>query len=367
MTMLFRTLAATLAAIFLTGASYAGAAPLYNFTILPTDFRGVQLNDAGQVVGTAGDAAAIYFGGSVTNVALPISEGAGINNAGHVTGSLNTFYESQAFTAISGTVTSLDAVLAGSDDAAFGIAINDHGAVGGNIYAGGEHLQAFLYHDGVVEHLGTFGGDYSPLTALNNNGAATGYAAYPGPMPDHYFHAYIYQNGTLQDIGTLDGIDAEIDSAGNDINDLGQVAGWSGNRPFLYSGGSMLDLGALGAYGGYANALNENAVVVGHSASSLTPGGTGEHGFLWENGAMVDLNTLLANPGNWEITNARDINEAGQILGTACLSGSCASVLLTPVPEPATGLMLLAGLGAAAVRGRRRWLRTTRASQALPV
>jgi len=362
--MISRMLAAALAAICLAGATGASAAPLYTLTVLPTDFRGAQLNDAGQVAGTAGDAAALYAGGVVTSVAPSLSQGQGLNNAGDVTGSLNDFYTSEAFTYVGGALTNLDPVVAGNTGASFGVAINDHGVVGGNIYAGGEHIQGFILHDGIVEHIGTFGNDYSPIAAINNSGAATGYSGYPGPVGNNYAHAFIYQNGTLQDIGTLDGMDAEIDSGGNDINDLGQVAGWSGNRPFLYSGGSMLDLGALGAYGGYANALNEDAVVVGYSASSLTPGGTGEHGFLWDDGAMVDLNTLLANPGGWEITNAQDINEAGQILGTACLGGSCASVLLTPVPEPAAGLMLLAGLGALVARGRRQW--RDRFSQAMP-
>ncbi len=358
--------AACAAILLLLSAPGAGAAPLYTLTVLPTGFVPGQLNDAGQIVGTAGDAAAIYFGGSVTSVVLSISQGSGINNAGHITGSLNTFYESEAFTLIGGTLTNLDPVVAGTGSESFGVAINDHGVVGGNIYAGGEHLQGFVYHDGIVEHIGTFGNDYSPIAAINNSGAATGYSGYPGPVGNNYFHAFIYQNGTLQDIGTLDGIDAAIDSAGTDINDLGQVAGWSGDRPFLYSGGSMLDLGTLGDFGGRANGLNDAGVVVGYSYSSLTPGGTGAHAFLWDDGAMTDLNTLLASPGGWELTNATDINDAGQILGTACQSGSCASVLLTPVPEPATGLMLLAGLGAVVVRGRQHVLRIARFSRAMP-
>jgi hypothetical protein len=76
---------------------------------------------------------------------------------------------------------------------------------------------------------------------------------------------------------------------------------------------------------------------------------------------MVDLNTLVDGLGGWELTNAQDINNAGQILGTACQNGSCASVLLTPVPEPVTGLMLLAGLGALVpltARGRRHLVPT---------
>ena len=64
------------------------------------------------------------------------------------------------------------------------------------------------------------------------------------------------------------------------------------------------------------------------------------------NGELRDLNTLVDIEGGWQLTTAQDINDAGQILGTACRNGSCTSVLLSPVPEPATSLMLLAGLGA---------------------
>ena len=75
-------------------------------------------------------------------------------------------------------------------------------------------------------------------------------------------------------------------------------------------------------------------------------GSLGTGGFATLPGlVLVDLNALVALLGSWELTSAGDINNAGQILGTACQNGSCASVLLTPVPEPAAGLLLLAGLG----------------------
>ena len=362
--MISRLLAAALAATILAGAPNAGAAPLYTplytFSLLPDGFRGAQLNDAGQVVGTAGGAAALYSGGVVTTVAPAGSIGAGINNLGDITGTLNPGFFSAAFTYIGGTFTNIAPALPADSDGSDGAAINDHGLVAGNIFRGGEDYQGYLFQDNTVTHIGTFGGDYSPIAALNNHGAATGYAAFPGPAGG-YFHAFIYQDGVLQDLGTLDG---DINSAGNDINELGQVAGWSGYRPVLYSGGGIIDLGALGDGEGYANALNDAGVVVGYSYTALPSGGAGAHAFRWEDGALVDLNTLVASPGGWELTTAQDINEAGQILGIACQGDNCASVLLTPVPEPAAGLMLLAGLGAVAARGRRQ--RAGRVSQATP-
>lgn len=344
--MIARNLAATIAATFLLiSAPGAGAAPLYHFSFLPTGFYGEQLNDVGQIVGTADGAANIYTDGAITSFVGGV--GAGINNHGDITGFLTPFNE--AFTITGGQFTNIDPIVAGPNIESFGVAINDHGTVGGNIFVGGEHTRGFLLHDGTVEEIGTFGGDYSPLEAINNHGAATRYAAFEGPAGG-YFHAYLYQGGTLQDLGTLTGAG---ESSGLDINDLGQVVGWSAGTPFLYSGGSMVALTAPNEFGGAANALNDAGDIVGFSYSSLSPGETGRHAFLYANGAMVDLNTLVDTPGDWKLTDARDINAVGQILGTACQSGNCVSVLLTPVPEPAAGLLLLAGLLPLAVRRRR--------------
>lgn len=359
MTMISRTLAAAFAATLLLAATpHARAEPLYTFSFLPTGFQGAQLNDAGQIVGTAGNAAALYSSGVLPTVAAPVSVGQGINNRGDIVGSLNPASDGNAFTYIGGTFTNIHPLVTDGNVSSYGVAINDHGVVGGNIYVGGEHIRGFLYQNGTVDNIGTFGGDYSPLAAINNNGVATGYAAFEGPAGG-YFHAYTYQNGTLQDLGTLLGNGPGISSAGTDINDLGQVVGWSPSAtasfsPFLYSDGQMIDLGTLGGIVAFANALNNHGTVVGYS--DLTVSGNDPHAFLYANGQMVDLNTLVSTPGGWQLTNAQDINEAGQILGTACQGDSCASVLLTPVPEPAAGLMLLAGLALLvplAARGRR--------------
>ena len=342
--------AACAATLLLASTTAVHAAPLYTVDFLPDGFRGTRLNDLGQVVGAAGGIAALYSAGTVTTVAPAPSDGAGINNQGDVTGFLTPY--NAAFTNIGGTFVDISGIVAGPNIESFGIAINDQGAVGGNIYVGGEHTRGFIYQNGVVDEIGTFGGDYSPLTALNNHGAATGYAAFAGPAGG-YFHAYIYQDGTLQDLGTLSGSAPGVNSFGSDINDLGQVAGWSGSRPVLYSAGTMIDLSSPETYAGAAQALNDAGVVVGYAVFSPAPGEPDWHAFVYDGAALVDLNTLVDAPAGWQLTTAMDINDAGQILGTACQAGSCASVLLTPVPEPAAGFLLLAGLGVLAARGAR--------------
>ena len=93
-----------------------------------------------------------------------------------------------------------------------------------------------------------------------------------------------------------------------DINERGQIVGASGTgtniHAFLWQRGTLTDLGTLGGGNSEALAINERGQIVGHS--------TGEDGqpraFLWERGGMTDLGTLGG------VTVALDINESGQVV-----------------------------------------------------
>ena len=71
---------------------------------------------------------------------------------------------------------------------------------------------------------------------------------------------------------------------------------------------------------------------------------------------MTDLNSLLGSSGNgWFVTEADAINDVGQIAGRAVdQTGAFHTVLLTPVPEPATLTLLALGVVGLSVM-RRRW------------
>ena len=49
---------------------------------------------------------------------------------------------------------------------------------------------------------------------------------------------------------------------------------------------------------------------------------------------MVDLNTLIDPLSGWELLDASDINDAGQITGQGLIGGQYHAYLLTPVPIP---------------------------------
>lgn len=134
-----------------------------------------------------------------------------------------------------------------------------------------------------------------------------------------------------QDLGTLGG----ASSRANAINGGGEIVGTAqvaagGYRAFVWRNGVMSELAAPGTLSAaVANGINDFGQVVGRGNNV---------GMLWNNGAGSDLNTLLSPSGVWNVYDALDINNAGQILAHGSFSGGGQQhvLLLTPVPEPAS-------------------------------
>lgn len=173
--------------------------------------------------------------------------------------------------------------------------------------------------------LGTLGGLYSAAYAVNSLGTVVGKA---DTEEVGATHAFAWADGRMADLGTLGG----ANSVAYAVSDTGAIAGASdvddaGTRhAFLYAGGQMQDLVPLpGMTISAAYALNAAGQVAGTSQTSTLKRAT-----LWQNSQPTDLNTLLPSNSGWTLTEARAINDHGQIAGLGLFGGHRRAFLLTP-------------------------------------
>ena len=95
----------------------------------------------------------------------------------------------------------------------------------------------------------------------------------------------------------------------------------------MYEGGRLRALGMLPGGGqSFAYGLNEPGDIVG--ASEAADGSL--HATLYRQGRIIDLNAAIPSTSGWRLIEARDINEAGVIVGTGIIGGSQRAFRLTP-------------------------------------
>jgi probable HAF family extracellular repeat protein len=145
-------------------------------------------------------------------------------------------------------------------------------------------------------------------------------------------HAFLWSNGTITDLGTLGG----AQSIAYAINNVGQVVGYasppnSSVHAFLYSGGKMNDLGVF-FDSSVGEAINTSGVVVGTADVLNSNGTTAYHAFIYSGGKLQDLNNLIPSGSGWVLTEATGINDKGQIVCNAynTTTGYTHAFLLNP-------------------------------------
>jgi probable HAF family extracellular repeat protein len=254
-------------------------------------------------------------------------------------------FVSHAFQRHAGVLTDLGALADGMSSQANWISasglvagVSENGEID-PLIPGWPELRAVLWREDGITDLGTLpsGGYESFATAVNSRGQVVGEAL--NTVPDDFSmvapgffttqtRAFLWQNGTMQDLGTLG---TGTDAMAQFINERGQVVGWSYTSsapntscPFFgpLALGSfiwdekngMRDLGNLGGTCAIATGVNNRGIVIGDNVDDNTI----ERGFLWRNGIIQDLGASLGG----DFTGSEGINDRGAVAGWAYLAGN---------------------------------------------
>lgn len=243
-------------------------------------------------------------------------------------------------------------------------------------------IHATLWSKGTIIDLGTLGGDSSDAININANDLIVGDAQ----TTSGNFHATMWSNGNVTDLGTLGG----NSSFAYSINSFGQIVGSAtttsdNNHATLWENGEIVDLGSFSGNNSSANSINDHGEVVGNSdgfeqsinideSAHISKIDFYTHAILWKNKQAYDLNNLI-NKADGDVNlipklvDAYSINANGLILTHGYLPSLYSynregeiyiyayeyhSFLLTPVPEPESYALMLAGLGIISIASKPR-------------
>ena len=290
------------------------------------------INENGQVVGyaefdtptnTTEHRAVRWENGQPIDLQLPPpSEANGINRDGKIVGHAHFGNSDHAFRQDRGTVYDLGTFDRNGWGYSNARAINSSGSTVGLALATGPHEQAALWNP-TITNLGSKLGtnvSESHATSINEKGQIVGDFLKNGTGLRHAF--LLKDLNTLTDLGALD---SSYNSYAEDINDNAQVVGYLyKSDAFLYDAATgMQHLKKLfpDTIESKAHAINMSGQIVGMS---------GKHACLWENGKIVDLNNEIPLNSGWVLSEAFDINDAGQIIGDGVVNGRLHGFLLTP-------------------------------------
>lgn len=238
----------------------------------------------------------------------------------------------------------------GSDDISLGMDINNSGRVVGVSGFDGGVKRAFLYDPSTgMSDLGSLAGASTFALGVNSGSQVVGHTTSSIPL------AWIW-DGSMSALGNLAGGDSSIANA---INDSGTAVGWStdstgaSHAVVWQTGGAFPQAvdGALANWiGSEAHDINTQGQIVGFGEENFA-----EQAFFYDptTGAQSLSDLFGQSASDWSFTRAQGINDSGQIVGYGYIDGEVHGFIASPVPEPASGLVFLAGAALFRLRKKR--------------
>ncbi len=318
---------------------------------------GYAINNSGTMIGlanTTGDTTThpfLYRRGRMTDLANALETAEDINGRSQIVGgkTVNNVFVPALYDYNTNKVTTLGSLggITPYNFSGTAMSVNFFGNVVGYSYLDSDNRHAFLYSNGLMKDIGSFGG-YSSATGINNWGIIAGFSS------NDVFgraHAFIYENGVMEDINPLnDPSFTKLESYARDINDLKQVVGeylmadQKTFQSFIYRNGGFIKFGYPKSPFTSALGINNRADVVGvtdvpYQTTCFDPRRTPptfpctkykQHAFLYKNGIVTDLNSQIPANSDWELSWAESINDKGEIAGYGLKDGKFRAFVLKP-------------------------------------
>jgi len=309
------------------------------------------INDNGHVVGSAETGATGEDGERIRHAFLwapydgmrdlgtlggPMSTAHDLNNRGVVVGSASGddsehVSRQHAFRWSAATGMAPLVAVRGSDSNwdSFAYAINDRGLIVGSWDFGSHEQKATLWKGGRKRILGSHG-YHGRANDINEAGYVVGGGE--SSRVDNY-RAFLWYQGRARHPMRNDPRTRACDSTGFGINNRGELVGEAcGNAVLWWRDRLVFLVTRPGDRASRANAINERGRIVGgasnHAQSAREE--AMQRAVLWEANAAHDLNALIPAGSGWELQEATDINESGQIVGYGLHHGVRRAFLLNP-------------------------------------
>jgi probable HAF family extracellular repeat protein len=237
-----------------------------------------------------------------------------LNEFGQVAGNAEVGSQSQGYFVENGTWTPIGTLPGNSESAARDI--DSGGRIVGTSFNPDGGARAIIWDAGVLTDLGTLFST-SGGRAINEAGQVVGTTDIGPPAPGgQERRGFLWENGQMT---VLDPLPGDLFSVPTDINDVGQICGFSRNPgapPYSidFDSAVMWEDGVVQALGGgtVARGINNHGQIVGFTKRSSQSPTTA---FIWQDGVTQNLKGLIPSDSGWVLRGARDINDAGQIVG----------------------------------------------------